>query len=164
MRLNMHTPAARGALTGLLMILTGWILKETGTEKKEWAQYLLFIEYALGITWSIWMASKNPTLSGSFGSLFQQGFRHFAVTALLMVGFTFFILWQHPEFAREEAAYQRTLLIESKKYTPDQIEELVAAAEKQYPVRYISASVFGYLFMGAVFAAAGSALLARKQP
>ena len=79
-----------------------------------------------------------------------------------MVIFTIFILWKHPEFAKEEAAHQRTLLIETKKYTPDQIEELVREAEKQYPVRYISAAVFGYLFMGAVFAAAGSALFARK--
>jgi hypothetical protein len=58
--------------------------------------------------------------------------------------------------------HQRTLLIETKKYTPDQVEELVKEAEKQYPVRYISATVFGYLFMGAVFAAAGSVVLARK--
>lgn len=162
MRQLLNHPAARGALTGIVMILTGLALRETGTENESWAEYLLFIEYGIGITWSIWLAKKNPAISGSFGSLFQQAFRHFSVTALLMVAFTFFILRSHPEFAKEEAAHQRSLLRETKKYTPDQIEELVTEAEKQYTVRFISAAVFGYLFMGAVFAAAGSALLARK--
>ena len=41
-------------------------------------------------------------------------------------------------------------------------DELVKEAEKQYPTRYISATVFGYLIMGAVFAAAGSMAFARK--
>ena len=159
---RLNSAAVRGLLTGLAMILVGILLKETSLQDKEWSRYLLFMIYAAGITWTIWLAKKNPAITGTFGSLFQQGFRHFAVTALTMVIFTIFILWKHPEFAKEEAAHQRTLLIETKKYTPDQIEELVREAEKQYPVRYISAAVFGYLFMGAVFAAAGSALFARK--
>ncbi|MBM3432150.1 MAG: DUF4199 domain-containing protein [Bacteroidetes bacterium] len=164
MRRFFNHPAARGALTGIIMITTGVTLRETNSGNEIWAKYLLFIEYGFGIIWSIWMARKDSSRSGSFGNLFQQGFRHFAVTALLMVGFTLFILWRHPEFAREEAAYQRTLLTETKKYTPNQIEELVTEAEKQFPVRFISATVFGYLLLGAVFAAAGSALLTRKNP
>lgn len=162
MRRFFKHPAAQGALTGTIMILTGVILRETNSENEIWAKNLLFIEYGLGIIGSIWMARKDSSQSGSFGNLFQQGFRHFSVTALCMVGFTFFILWRHPEFSREEANYQRTLLKETQKYTPQQIEELAAEAEKQYPVRFISATVFGYLLLGVVFAAAGSALLARK--
>lgn len=159
----LNHPAGRGALTGLAMILAGVLLKETGMQNESWAQYLLFILYAAGIGWTLWVAQKNPTLTGRFGGLFQQGFRHFAVTALVMVLFTVSLIWRHPEYAKEEAAYQRTLLVETKKYTPDQIDELVREAEKQYPVRYISATVFGYLFMGAVFAAAGSLLFAHKK-
>ncbi len=155
-------PGFRGTITGILMILAGILLKETGLQEAAWSQYLLFALYALGIGGSIWIAKKDPTNKGSFGSLFQQGFRHFVVTSLVMAGFTIFLMWRHPEFAREEAQYQRTLLIETKKYTPDQIEELTAQAEKQYPLRYISAAVFGYLIMGAVFAAAGSIVFARK--
>ncbi|MFM7671767.1 MAG: DUF4199 domain-containing protein [Bacteroidota bacterium] len=155
-------PAFRGALTASVMIITGILLKETGKAAESWSQYLMFAIYAIGIGWSIWIAKKDPKNPGRFGSLFQQGFRHFIVTALIMVGFTIYLLWRHPEFAREEAQYQRTLLIETKKYTPDQIDELVKEAEKQYPTRYISASVFGYLIMGVVFAAAGSVVLARK--
>ena len=157
-----HHPAFRGALTALVMIAAGILLKETGTATEPWSQYLMFALYASGIRWSIWIAKKDPTNPGRFGSLFQQGFRHFIVTSLIMVGFTIYLLWSHPEFAREEAQYQRTLLVETKKYTPDQIDELVLEAEKQYPTRYISATVFGYLIMGAVFAAAGSVVFARK--
>lgn len=155
-------PAFRGVITALVMIITGILLQQTGTATASWSQYLMYAIYATGIGWSIWVAKKDSNNSGSFGSLFQQGFRHFIVTALIMVGFTIFLMWKHPEFAREEAQYQKTLLIETKKYTPDQIDELVIEAEKQYPTRYISATVFGYLIMGAVFAAAGSVVFARK--
>ena len=157
-----HHPAFRGVLTAVVMIIAGILLKDTGTAEASWAQYLMFSIYAAGIGWSIWIAKKEPNNPGRFGSLFQQGFRHFIVTALIMVGFTVYLMWRHPEFAREEAQYQRTLLIQTKKYTPDQIDELVLEAEKQYPTRYISATVFGYLIMGAVFAAAGSVVFARK--
>lgn len=159
---HFNNPAYRGALTGVIMILAGVLIKENNWQDAYWSQYVLFILYAAGITWTLWIAKHNHANTGRFGSLFQQGFRHFAVTSLVMVGFTFYILWRHPEFAKEEAEHQRTLLIETKKYTPDQINELVIEAEKQYPVRHISATVFGYLFMGAVFAAAGSVVLARK--
>ena len=158
----LNHPAFRGAFTGVAMILAGILIKENNWQEAAWSQYVLFILYASGITWSLWLAKRNPSNTGTFGALFQQGFRHFAVTSLVMVAFTFYILWRHPEFAKEEAEHQRTLLIETKKYTPDQINELVVEAEKQYPIRHISATVFGYLFMGAVFSAAGSLVLARK--
>ena len=159
----LNHPATRGALTGLALILTGWSINKFDLKSNTFIGYLPFLIYALGIGWSLWTARSNPDRTGSFGDLFQQGFRHFAATSLVMVIFTIGVLWRHPEYAREEAEYQRTLLIETKKYTPDQINELVVQAEKQFPIRHISATVFGYLFMGAIFTAVGSMLLARKK-
>ena len=155
-------PVGKGLLTALLMIGMGLWIKESDSQNEAWSRYVMYVIYAAGISWTLWTAKKNPSNAGSFGSLFQEGFRLFVVSALIMVAFTLYLLWSHPEYAQEEAKHQRTLLIETKKYTPDQVEELVKEAEKQYPVRYISATVFGYLFMGAVFAAAGSIVLARK--
>ena len=162
MRILLNTPAGKGLLTALLMIGAGLWIQYTNSQEQGWSRYAMYAIYAAGITWTIGSARQNPSNSGTFGNLFQQGFRHFAVTALIMVAFTVYLLWRHPEYAKEEAAHQRTLLIETKKYTPAQVEELAMEAEKQYPVRFISATVFGYLFMGAVFAAAGSLIWARK--
>jgi hypothetical protein len=150
----------RATVTGIAMILAG--LFQLKNPENSWTRYSMFIVYAIGIGWTLWVTKKDVNNPGNFKSLFQQGFRHFAITSLIMVGFMIGILLKNPEWASEEAAYQRTLLIETKKYTPAQIEEIVAQVEKQYAVRYISATVFGYLFMGAVFTAAGSLLIARK--
>lgn len=159
---SLSHPATRGFLTAIAMMGCSQLLMNGSLSKYNGARYLVFLIYALGIGWTLLSARKDPSNHGRFGQLFQQGFRHFAVTSLCMVGFTVFVFWKHPEYAKQEAEYQRSLLIETKKYTPAQIDELVIQAEKQYPVRHISATVFGYLMLGAVFTAVGSGLLARK--
>ena len=80
-----------------------------------------------------------------------------------MVIFTAVFIRMHPEFAEQEAAYQKEQLIKTKDKTPIEIEDLVAKVKKQYPIRYISASIFGYLIVGAGITAIASALLIRRK-
>ncbi len=80
-----------------------------------------------------------------------------------MVVFGFIFLKLHPEFAIQEAAHQREELEKLQGKSPTEIEDMVSQVKKQYTIRYLSASIFGYLIVGAVISAAISALLTRRK-
>ncbi len=69
----------------------------------------------------------------------------------------------HPEFAEEAATYYKEDLIKEGNKTPEDIDKLVAKAKKQYTTGVIYFTIFGYLIIGAVVTAAGSALLMRRK-
>ncbi len=156
------TPALKGLITAVLMIVVILIIDARRDSINPNVQYLRFVVYGLGIIWTLIAYSNSSSFQGSFSSLFGQGFRCFMVVTLIMVIFSIVFIKMHPEFAIAEAKYQRELLEKEKNRMPSDIDELEARAKKQYPMRYISASIFGYLILGAAVTAIGSALLTRR--
>jgi hypothetical protein len=156
-------PAAKGLITGIIMI--GFLLLiDTEKERQQPAmQYLVYAIYAAGIIWTLMAARNSTAYQGRFGELFSQGFRCFIVITLLMVVFTGIFIKMHPEFAEQEAiATKEYYLAKGDKMAGD-IEKLAAKAKKQYPVTVISISIFRYLIIGAALTAVISGLLARRR-
>jgi hypothetical protein len=118
--------------------------------------------YAAGIAWTLISYKRSDAFTGKFADLFGQGFRCFIVTILIMVAFTYIFSMLHPEFAEEAAQYYREELVKGKNTTPEKIDELVAKAKKQYTTGIIYFTIFGYLIIGTIVTAAGSALLMRR--
>jgi hypothetical protein len=69
----------------------------------------------------------------------------------------------HPEFAEESSVEYKAQLIAEKQKTPNEIEAEVADYKKQYTLRLVSISIFGYLIIGAGVTAVTSALLTRRK-
>lgn len=158
------TPALKGLITGLLMLAVALFLYFTKQPFDSGLQYLVYISYAAGIVWTLISYRKSVAQAPKFGELFGQGFRCFIVVTLVMVAFTGIFSAAHPEFAKEAAQNYKQELLKEKNKTPAEINEMVMKAEKQYTVQLISASIFGYLIIGAIVTAGCSALLiARKQ-
>lgn len=157
------SPAVKGLITALIMIATALIIDAQKDTTDPRIQYLIFIVYGIGIIWTLLSFRLSASFTGRFTELFGQGFRCFIIVTLVMVIFTAVFIRMHPEFAEQEAAYQKEQLIKTKDKTPVEIDDLVAKVKKQYPVRYISASIFGYLIVGAAITAAASALLTRRK-
>jgi hypothetical protein len=157
------SPAVKGLITALIMIATALIIDAQKDTADPRIQYLIFIIYGIGIIWTLLSFRSSTSFTGRFMELFGQGFRCFIIVTLVMVIFTAVFIRMHPEFAEQEAAYQKEQLIKTKDKTPVEIDDLVAKVKKQYPVRYISASIFGYLIVGAAITAAASALLTRRK-
>ncbi len=159
----LQSPVTKGIITGLLMVSYALFLDA----KKETAdlrlQYFIYLLYAGGIVWTLVQARQNSSAGVNFMGLFGQGFRCFMIVTLIMVAFTFIFIKTHPEFAIQEAAYQKEQLIRKNENTPAEIEDLVAKAKKLYAVRYISASIFGYLIAGAAITAAASVFFIRRK-
>ncbi len=157
------SPAIKGLITAVLMIALALIIAfQKNTANPEW-QYLLYLVYAAGIIWTLISFSRSGTFSGKFSELFGQGFRCFIVVTLVMVIFTGIFIKTHPEYAEQEAKATREYYQGKADKTASEIEEMAQKAKKQYPVIFISISIFRYLVAGAVFTTAVSGLLTRRK-
>ena len=156
------TPAIKGLITGLLMILTYVLIFYTQKPSDYQLQYFSYVIYAAGIIWTLLTYSRSPLCNGKFGNLFNHGFRCFIVITLLMVLYTGIFSSLHPEFKDEMAiAYKEQMTKEGNKTQPE-IEQEITTFKKQYTLRLVSGSIFGYLIIGAGLTAAVSALLTQR--
>jgi MFS family permease len=160
--MNKLTPLVKGIITGAVMVIVTLALYYSHLPAGSLLHYLIYIVYAAGITWTLISYKRSGAFTGKFADLFGQGFRCFIVTILIMVAFTYIFSMLHPEFAEEAAQYYREELVKGKNTTPEKIDELVAKAKKQYTTGIIYFTIFGYLIIGTIITAAGSALLMRR--
>ncbi|HNR16509.1 MAG TPA: DUF4199 domain-containing protein [Chitinophagaceae bacterium] len=157
------SPAIKGAVTGAVMIGIALITFYSGMKADSAFQYLVYIVYALGITWTITAYKKSDRFTGKFWDSFNQGFRCFIIVTLLMVLFTGLFSKMHPEFAEEAAEFYKEELIKSKSKTPAEIDTIVNSYKKGYSTMLVYSSIFGYLIIGAVVTAIVSALTIRRR-
>jgi hypothetical protein len=153
------TPALKGLITGLLMVAVALVIDYTKQPANTKLQYIAYALYAGGILWTLFSYVRSISHAPGFSELFGQGFRCFVIVTLIMVAFTFIYIKMHPELAEEEAIYQRKELVKQKDKTPEQINEIVAGGKKGFIIKYVSASIFGYLIIGSVLTAACSGII-----
>ena len=157
------TPSGKGLITSLLMIATALGFYYSDLPPDSPLHYLLYVVYALGILWTLFGYRRSSSFTGTFGDLFTRGFRCFIIITLTMVLFTGIFTKMHPEFAEETAKAYREELMKKNEKTPPEIESEVASIKKQYMIRIVSRSIFGYLIVGAGITAVLSALLTRRK-
>ena len=157
------TPAIKGSITAIAMIAVFLAVYYSGKNADTRLQYLVYILYALGITWSLVAFRQSPAFTGKFGDLFSQGFKCFIVVTLVITIFYAVFNYQHPEFRDEAAAAYKEQLVKQKDKLPPVIESEVATYKKQYTLRLVSGAIFGYLIIGAGVTAVLSALLTRRR-
>ncbi len=157
------SPAIKGIITAALMIAVFLGIYYSGKDADPRLQYLVYILYAVGITWTVVSYRKSSSFTGKFGNTFSQGFKCFIIVTLLVALFYGIFNYQHPEFAKETAnVYKETLAKENQK-TPLEIEAEVSTFKKQYTLKLVSGAIFGYLIIGAGVTAVLSALLTRRK-
>ena len=157
--MNKLTPLAKALITTAAMLgLTLYIFYSKQTESN--LNYGVFLLYAGGITWTLIDYHRFINSLAKFGELFGQGFRCFIVITLIMVAFTGIFSATHPEFAENDAKnYREYLDKEAKDKLPAEKDELAANFKKHYTTQIISTAIFGYLIVGSIVTAAGSAVL-----
>ncbi len=154
----------KGLLTGSAMIIMSFIIYSLKGGFDNPLQYVTYSMYVAGIIWTLLVFHRTPENPGSFGGYFFQGFRCFIVVVLMMVLFTGYFLWSHPELTQQMADYYRADLVKQGNKTGREIEEQVAAAKKNFMPAMIMAAVFSYLVIGAMITAVtAGVLLQRKQ-
>ena len=155
-------PALKGTITAILMIAVVLYIYFNEANVSPDLQYLIYAIYAAGVIWTLFAYKRSVSFTGTFGGLFGQGFRCFIIVTVIMVAFTGIFSLMHPEFAADSAKAYKEELLKEKTKTPDEIEKEAADYKKQYTLRLVSVSIFGYLIIGAGVTALGSALLTRR--
>ncbi len=157
------SPVIKGFITAAVMIAATLLIDARRTELDPRWQYLVFIIYGAGIVWTLISFHRSGTVRGKFSAYFGQAFRCFIIVIIMMVAFTAIYLKVHPEYAAQEAQITREYYLKKGDKTPAELDDIAEKAKKQYPVTFISISIFGYLIIGAVVSAGISALLTRRQ-
>ncbi len=156
-------PAIKGLITAVIMIAVFLGIYYSGKDADARLQYLVYILYAIGITWTVVAYRQSAGFTGKFGDMFSQGFKCFIVVTLIVVLFYGVFNYQHPEFRDEAAVAYKEQLEKQKDKLPPDIESEVATYKKQYTLRLVSTAIFGYLIIGAGVTAVLSALLTRRK-
>ncbi len=161
--MNKLTPLIKGVITGVVMVIIFLAVIYLNVPETSPVGYMIYIAYAAGIAWTLIDYKRSEAYTGKFADLFGQGFRCFIVTILLMAAFTYiFYAYLRPDFAELAGENYRADLIKDKNTLPGTIDELVTKAKKQYATGMVYFTIFGYLIIGTITTAAGSALLMRR--
>lgn len=160
--LRKFTSTHIGLITGTLMLLHALFLYYNDFPLDTPLQYIAYFFYATGIFLAVLRYRQSPECSGKFADMFGQGFRAFIVVTLIMVSFTGIFSSMHPEFAQETSVEYRKDLEAKKDKTPAEIDTEVATFKKQYTIRLVSSSIFGYLFLGSVATALFTVIINKR--
>jgi len=161
--MNKITPLIKGLITGVLMVSTSLLLIYTGQPADSILNYIVYILYAGGITWTLLAYSHSESYSATFGAIFGQGFRCFIIITLIMVIFVGVYAKAHPEMAKEALEQYEADLKKQGNRNEAERKELINTAKKQFVTGQVFLAAFGTLITGALFTAAGSGLLLMRR-
>jgi hypothetical protein len=157
------SPLLKGLITGAVMVATSLLFIYTNRASDTRLQYISYLLYAGGITWTLIDYSRSADYKATFSSIFGQGFRCFIIITLITVIFAGIYSSMHPEIAEEAARLYKIDLLKEGNKTPAEIEELVGNVKKQFVTGNVSLAIFGSLITGAVFTAVGAGLLLMRK-
>lgn len=158
------TPLIIGIITGALMIgVFLWLTKANIHPDSFW-QYTLEFVYAGGVAWTLYRFVRSANFQPTFKAIFGQGFRCFIIVTLIMVLFTWIFYASHPEIPKQAAQdYKEWSIKNEPDVLPEQREKNAANIEKQYVTYTVAGSVFAFLIRGAIFTAAGAAVILMRR-
>lgn len=156
------TPAIKGGITGLLMIVSSIIAFNSNLASNSPLHYTLYLFFGAGIIWTLLSYKKSPSYKGTFGEIFNQGFKCFIVAVLLMAIFTYTFDKMHPRFADEHSKALKENLIKENKKTLPEIEDEVKQYHKNHSLILVFYAIFGNLIIGAGVTAIASLTLTKR--
>ena len=159
------SPAIKGIITAALMTGIILLIYNMGKNADTRLQYAVYGIYALGIVWTLVAFRQTASFTGTFGNLFNQGFKCFIVVTLIMALFYGIFNYSHPEFAEESSKIYKEQKKKKKNgsKTPDEIEEATRSYKKGYNMAVVYGSIFGYLIIGVAVTAAISVFLIKRK-
>src|SRR6266487_7038775 len=89
MEQKITSPAVKGVIITLILIVFGLIIYFTGQMANKSMSYLQYVILLAGIIWSCTSYAKQLNGNVTFGNVFAHGFKTTAVVAAIMAVYTF---------------------------------------------------------------------------
>lgn len=165
---NKITPAVKGLITGILMVVMLLIFHVTGVEDTSPIRLLIYFIYGIGMVWAIVAFSKSSPRS-SFGNLFNAGFKCFIIVVILIVIYTiiFYKIYytMNPDVVESSLeAYRQHLTVTEPNLTPGEIDERVNGVRQNPVIGHVYKEALFNFLIGAIVTAAtaGTLSLSKK--
>lgn len=163
METKVISPAIKGTIISLLLIVIGLAIYFTGQTQNKAVSSIGLLLYAIAVAWSSIYYAKQKKGNVTFGNAFADGFKTSAAATAIFLVYTFlalkFIMPDMLDLSMEEA---RKGMVE-KKMSPEQVDQALGMMQKFFVPFAIGGALFLYLFVGVIAALIGAAI-AKKNP
>ena len=150
-----------GLITGIACVLLSIIFYVTGLSFKPWAQWVGYIPFLVGMILNAQAYSKANEGFVSFGEVFSSCFKGTAVVTLIVLAWSFIMIYIFPELKEKgmEIARQK---MEENNMSEEQIDQAIEMTKKFFVAFMFGGILFGYLFYGAIISLIAAATAKRK--
>lgn len=157
------SPAVKGAIIALILIVLSLVIQFLNLTKNKGFSSLQFIILMGGIIWSAISYAKQMNGNVTFGSIFTHAFKTAAaVTAITIIYTIISIKFISPETI-EMAMQEARTGMEEKNMSDDQIDQALNFTRKFFVPLAAGGILLSFLIMGVIAALVGAAI-SKKNP
>lgn len=157
------SPAIKGLVLALVLILFSLILFFTGQSENKSLGWIQIALYGLAIIWSCTNYSEQMKGNVTFGNVFAHGFKTGAAATAIVLVYTFvFIKFVSPELI-DKAIIQARIKWEEAKMSASDMNKTEEWLRKYFVSLAIGGALLMYMVGGLIFSLIGSAV-AKKNP
>ncbi|MEO6330546.1 MAG: DUF4199 domain-containing protein [Ginsengibacter sp.] len=156
------TPAAKGLVLGLILIVVGIGIYFSGIDMNSSIKYLSFLIFLAGIIYFINQYGKQVNFNSTFGNYFAHGFKISAIVTIIMIIYTVVFIVFFPEF-KEKAMDEARKNMQVKNLPDEQIDKAIDISRKFFMTFVIGFTLLMYLFCGVIASLIGAAIT-KKNP
>lgn len=158
------TARNKGLLTGALMILLElfffYVLKQPAVSN---LQYITYSVFSVGVLWTLWDYKKRAAELPRFKDLFSEGFKMFAIVALLMVVYLFVFYKFNTAIIDAQFAENDRLLLQQGDHTPAEIAANTKQMKRIFMPMIVGINMFKYLILGSIITVVAAVFLSQKK-
>lgn len=155
---------SKGLLTVTVMILLSlfffYVLKQP---VKSDLQYIIYSVFTIGIIWTLLDYKKRAAKPPRFKDFFSEGFKMFAIVALLMVAYVFVFYRFNTGIIDAQFAENDRLLLQQGDHTPAEIAENTKQMKRIFMPMMLGITTFMYLFLGSMITVVAAVFLSQKK-
>lgn len=157
------TPAIKGVVLSLVLILFSLVLYFTGQSENKSLGWIQIAIFAFAIIWSCYYYATQMKGNVTFGNVFAHGFKTSAATAAIVLLYTIvFIKFIAPEII-DKSMLQARIKWEEAKLTAEQISTYEATTRKYFIPFAVGMALLMYMIGGLIFSLIGAAV-SKKNP
>jgi len=162
MNQTVTTPATKGLVLGLILIVIGIAIYLSEVNMNSGIQYLSYLVFFAGIIFFISQYGKQINYASTFGNYFAHGFKISAIVTIIMIVFVVAFILLFPEF-KEKAMEEARKNMQSQNLSDEQMDKAIEISRKFFMTFVIGFTLIGYLICGAIASLIGAAIT-KKNP
>ena len=157
------SPAVKGLVMALVLILFSLVLYFTGQSENKSLGWIQIALYGLAVIWSCTYYSGQMKGNVTFGNVFAHGFKTGAAAAAIVLLYTFvFMKFISPELI-DKAIIQARIKWEEAKMSSSDMNKTEEWLRKYFVSLAVGSALLIYMLGGVIFSLIGAAI-AKKNP